>query len=250
MRKLTRRTKTTLFYVLLGVGASAAALLCVLVSSLLLRGEERRLYDRPAYEPFTLESGTAVGAPLSLSTRLALFDAGQTEGAQRYPLPDELTEAEANALIQSMWNTLFMDMMAAAGQSAELQAAVSANTGEARTAATLRDYLTADGSRYSLWTAQAWLDLPSGDAFSLTAYLDSRTGQPMMASAVLYPQDAPLLGLSDMAQRLGFNPDLSAAVTEANGDEVRIILPLDDRFSLVKTITMGGSRFTIRLTSA
>ena len=57
MRKLTRKDKTTLLYVLICVGTAAAAFLCVLVSSLLLKAEERRLYDRPAYEPFTLETG-------------------------------------------------------------------------------------------------------------------------------------------------------------------------------------------------
>ena len=88
MRKLTRKDKTTLLYVLICVGTAAAAFLCVLVSSLLLKAEERRLYDRPAYEPFTLETGTAVGAPLSLSTRIELFNAVGTEGRQRNPRPD------------------------------------------------------------------------------------------------------------------------------------------------------------------
>ena len=247
MRKWTRKDKTTLLYVLLCVGAAAAAFLCVLVSSLLLRAEERRLYDRPAYEPFTLESGTAVGAPLSLSTRVALFNAGETEGPQRYPLPDELTEAEANAAVRSAFGTLFGDMMAAAGENEELQAAVEGSAREVRAASSLRDYLTADGSRYSLWCAQAWMDLNAGDAFSLTMYLDSRTGQPLMASAVLYPQDAPLLGLADMAARLGLGCDLNALTTEQTGDGVRLTAPLEGGFALVKTITADGSRFTIRV---
>ena len=247
MRKLTRKDKTTLLYVLICVGTAAGAFLCVLVSSLLLKGEERRLYDKPGYEPFTLESGIAVGAPLSLSTRVALFNAGETEGPQRYPLPDELTESEANALVCSAWDRLFADMMPAAGQDPELQAAVSASAQEVRTGATLRDYLTADGSRYSLWCAQAWMDLSSGDAFSLTVYLDSRTGQPLMESAVLYPQDAPLLGLGDMAARLGLGYDLDAATTEPDGTGTKLTLPLDSGFALVKTISTDGSRFTIRV---
>ena len=248
MRKLTRKNKTTLLYVLICVGTAAAAFLCVLISSLLLKAEERGLYDKPGYEPFTLESGIAVGAPLSLSTRVALFNAGETEGPQRYPLPDELTEAEANALVRSAFDTLFSDMMAAAGQNAELQAAVDASTGEIRTVSTLRDYLTNDGSRYSLWCAQAWMDLSSGDAFSLTMYLDSRTGQPLMASAVLYPQDAPYLGMQDMAARLGLGYDLSAVTTEPDGGGTRLTLPLDSGFALIKTISADGSRFTIRVT--
>ena len=248
MRKLTRRNKTTLLYVLLCVGTAAAAFLCVLISSLLLKAEERRLYDRPAYEPFTLESGTAVGAPLSLSTRVALFAASGTEGAQRYPLPDELTEAEANAVVRSAFDGLISDMMAAAGQNEELRAAVSA-AGDALALSSLRDYLTDDGSRYSLWCAQAWLDLGSGNAFSLTMYLDSRTGQPLMASAVLYPQDAPLLGLEDMAARLGLGYDMAAVTIEP--DETggqRATLPLSGGFALIKTVSADGSRFTIRLT--
>ena len=36
MRKLTRKDKTTLLYVLICVGTAAGAFLCVLVSSLLL----------------------------------------------------------------------------------------------------------------------------------------------------------------------------------------------------------------------
>ena len=96
MRKMTRKDKTTLLYVCICVGTAAAAFLCVLVSNLLLKAEERRLYDRPAFEPFTLESNTVVGAPLSLATRVELFNASGTEGRQRNPLPDELTEAEAN----------------------------------------------------------------------------------------------------------------------------------------------------------
>ena len=249
MRKLTRKDKTTLLYVLICVGTAAGAFLCVLISSLLLKAEERSLYDKAAFEPFTLESGIAVGAPLSLSTRVALFNAGETEGPQRYPLPDELTEAEANALVRAIWNRLYQDMMAAAGQDAELQAAIEASSQEVHTGATLRDYLTADGSRYSLWCAQAWMDLSERDVFSLTVYLDSRTGQPLMESAVLYPQDAPLLGLQDMVARLGLGYDPNAAVTEPDGSGTKLTLPLDGGFVLVKTITADGSRFTIRVTT-
>ncbi len=248
MRKLTRKDKTTILYVLICAGTAAAAFLCVLFSSLLLKAEERRLYDRPAFEPFSLESGIAVGAPLSLSTRVALFAAGEKEGPQRNPLPDELTETEANALVRSAFHKLFQDMMVAAGQDAELQAAVNASGGEVHAGATLRDYLTADGSRYSLWCAQAWMDLSSGDAFSLTMYLDSRTGQPLMESAVLYPQDAPLLGLEDMAARLGLGCDVDAVVTEPGDDGTKLTLPLNGNFVLVKTISPDNSRFTIRLT--
>lgn len=248
MRKLTRKDKTTLLYVLICVGTAAAAFLCVLVSSLLLKAEERRLYDRPDFETFTLESGTAVGAPLSLATRVELFAAAKTEGAQRYPLPDELTEGEANAVVRTSFEVLLSDMMAAAGQNPELSAAVQ-SSGEIRTLSTLRDYLTDDGSRYSLWCAQAWIDLSSGDAFSLTLYLDSRTGQPLMASAVLYPQDAPTLGLEDMASRLGLAYDLSALVTEMDGTGTKTLtLPLSGGFALLKTVSPDGSRFTIRLT--
>ena len=246
MRKLTRRNKTTILYVLICVGTAAAAFLCVLINNLLLRAEERRLYDRPAYEHFSLESNTAVGAPLSLSTRIDLFNAGETEGPQRNPLPDELTEAEASSIARTAFDRLFQDMMAAAGQDAELHAAVDASSGEIRAGSTLRDYLTGDGSRYSLWCAQAWMDLSSGEAFSLTMYLDSRTGQPMMESAVLYPQDAPLLGLADMAARLGLGCDLNTIQTEPDGTGTKVTLPLDGGFALVKTITSDGSRFTIR----
>lgn len=246
MRKLTRKDKTTLLYVLICVGTAAAAFLCVLVSSLLLKAEERRLYDRPAYEPFTLETGTAVGAPLSLSTRIELFNAVGTEGRQRNPLPDELTESEANAAVLSAWNQLFTDMMTQAGSDPELTAAIGDGSG-VRTSASLRDYLTDDGSRYSLWCGQAWLDLTTGDAFSLTLYLDSRTGQPLMESAVLYPQDAPRLGLNDMALRLGLSCDLSALAIEPDGDGQKVTVPLSGGFALVKTISSDGGRFTIRV---
>ena len=248
MRKLTRKDKTTLLYVLVCVGTAAAAFLCVLVSSLLLKAEERGLYDKPAYEPFTLETGTAVGAPLSLATRIELFNASGTEGAQRYPLPDELTEAEANAAVLSAWNSLFQDMMTQAGSDPELAAAID-SAGQVRTSASLREYQTDDGSRYSLWCAQAWLDLATGDAFSLTVYLDSRTGQPLMESAVLYPQDAPRLGLADMAARLGLACDLSALTIEPDGADQRVTVPLSGGFALTKTISAGGSRFTIRVVS-
>ena len=246
MRKLTRKDKTTLLYVLICVGTAAAAFLCVLVSSLLLKAEERRLYDRPAYEPFTLETGTAVGAPLSLSTRIELFNAVGTEGRQRNPLPDELTESEANAAVLSAWTHLFTDMMTQAGSDPELTAAIGDGSG-VRTSASLRDYLTDDGSRYSLWCGQAWLDLTTGDAFSLTLYLDSRTGQPLMESAVLYPQDAPRLGLNDMALRLGLSCDLSALAIEPDGDGQKVTVPLSGGFALVKTISPDGGRFTIRV---
>ena len=246
MRKLTRKDKTTLLYMLICVGTAAAAFLCVLVSSLLLKAEERRLYDRPAYEPFTLETGTAVGAPLSLSTRIELFNAVGTEGRQRNPLPDELTESEANAAVLSAWNQLFTDMMTQAGSDPELTAAIGDGSG-VRTSASLRDYLTDDGSRYSLWCGQAWLDLTTGDAFSLTLYLDSRTGQPLMESAVLYPQDAPRLGLNDMALRLGLSCDLSALTIEPDGDGQKVTVPLSGGFALVKTISPDGGRFTIRV---
>ena len=247
MRMLTRKNKTTLLYALLCAGTAAAAFLCVLISSLLLKAEENRLYDRPAYEPFTLESGTAVGAPLSLATRIELFNAVGTEGRQRNPLPDELTESEANANLLTAWNQLFADMMTQAGSDPELSAAV-AGSGDVRTSVSLRDYLTDDGSRYSLWCAQAWMDLNSGDTFSLTVYLDSRTGQPLMSSAVLYPQNAPLLGLADMAMRLGLGCDLNAARIEPEDSGQKVTLPLEGGFSLVKTISADGSRFTIRVT--
>ncbi len=246
MRTLTRKDKTTLLYVLICVGTAAAAFLCVLVSSLLLKAEERQLYDRPAYEPFTLESGTAVGAPLSLATRVALFAASGTEGTQRNPLPDELTESEANAAVLSAWNQLLADMMTQAGSDPELAAAIGDGSA-VRTSASLRDYLTDDGSRYSLWCGQAWLDLAGGDAFSLTMYLDSRTGQPLMESAVLYPQDAPRLGLGDMARRLGLSCDLSALTMEPDGDGQKVTVPLSGGFVLIKTISPDGGRFTIRV---
>ena len=247
MRKMTRKDKTTLLYVLVCVGTAATAFLCVFVSSLLLKAEERSLYDAPAYEPFTLDSGTAVGAPLSLSTRIELFNASSTEGRQRNPLPDELTEAEANAAVLSAWNQLYADMMTQAGSDPELLAAVGTHGGDVRTSASLRDYQTDDGSRYSLWCAQAWMDLTTGDAFSLTVYLDSRTGQPLMESAVLYPQDAPRLGLADMAARLGLACDLSALTMEPDGEGLRVIVPLSGGFALTKTISSSGSRFTIRI---
>ena len=246
MRKLTRRNKTTLLYVALCVGTAAAAFLCVLISSLLLKAEERRLYDRPAFEPFTLETGTAVGAPLSLSTRIQLFNAAGTEGRQRNPLPDELTESEATAGLRAAWDQLFADMMTQAGSDPELSAAIGTG-GDVRTSASLRDYLTDDGSRYALWCCQAWLDLTTGDAFSLTVYLDSRTGQPLMESAVLYPQDAPRLGLADMAARLGMTCDLSALTMEPDGDGQKVTVPLSGGFVLVKTISPDGGRFTIRV---
>lgn len=246
MKRMTRRNKTTLLYVLLCVGTAAAAFLCVLISNLLLKAEERRLYDRPGYESFTLESGIAVGAPLSLSTRVELFNAAGTEGRQRNPLPDELTEGEANANLLSAWTQLLEDMMTQAGSDPELSAAIE-SASEVRTSASLRDYLTDDGSRYSLWCGQAWLDLATGDTFSLTVYLDSRTGQPLMESAVLYPQDAPRLGLQDMAARLGLTSDLSAMVMESDGDGQKVTVPLSGGFALVKTISADGGRFTIRI---
>ena len=119
--------------------------------------------------------------------------------------------------------------------------------GDVRTSASLRDYLTDDGSRYALWCGQAWLDLATGDAFSLTVYLDSRTGQPLMESAVLYPQDAPRLGLNDMAARLGLTCDLSALTIEPDGDGQKVTVPLSGGFVLVKTISPDGGRFTIRV---
>ena len=249
MRKLTRKDKTTLLYVLICVGTAAAAFLCVLINSLLLKAEERQLYDRPAFEPFTLESGTAVGAPLSLSTRIELFEASRTEGAQRYPMPDELTEAEASASVLYAWNQLIEDMLDQAGSGPELSAAIDGGS-EVRTSASLRDYLTDDGSRYSLWCGQAWMDLSSGDAFSLTVYLDSRTGQPLMESAVLYPLDDPMLGLESMAARLGLAYDLSASIAELDVGGQKVTLPLEGGFALVKTISVDGSRFTIRITQA
>ena len=81
-------------------------------------------------------------------------------------------------------------------------------------------------------------------------YLDSRTGQPLMESAVLYPQDAPLLGMANMAARLGLGYDLAALTTEADGAGTKLTLPLDGGFALTKTISADGSRFTIRVTFA
>ena len=248
MKKLTRRNKTTLLYVLICMGTAAAAFLCVFISSRLLKAEERRLYDRPDFESFTLESGTAVGAPLSLSTRVSLFAASSTEGIQRYPLPDELTEAEASAVARSAFSTLLSDMLGAADSNAALQAVLEGSSPEILTLSTLRDYPTDDGSRYALWCAQAWVDLSTGDTFSLTMYLDSRTGQPLMSSAVLLPQNGPLLGMEDMAKRLGLGYDLNAASIVPDSSGQTVTLPLEGSFTLVKNISPDGSRFTIRLT--
>ena len=126
-------------------------------------------------------------------------------------------------------------------------AALGSSARNALTLATLWDHLTDDGSRYSLWCAQAWVDLPAGDAFSLTMYLDSRTGQPLMASAVLYPQEAPLLGLEDMAIRLKLGYDMNTVRIESDDAGQKVTLPLEGGFALVKTIGADGSRFTIRL---
>ena len=49
------------------------------------------------------------------------------------------------------------------------------------------------------------------------------------------------------AARLGLGYDLNAATTEPDGAGIKLTLPLDGGFALVKTITADGSRFTVRV---
>ena len=72
MRTMTRRNKTTLLYVLLCVGTAAAAFLCVLISSLLLKTEEDRLYGRP-------------GVPALLDPALYIYRVGRQVASSTPP---------------------------------------------------------------------------------------------------------------------------------------------------------------------
>lgn len=236
MRKLNRSEKTKVFYALLCVGTAAAALLCVLLSSLLLWAEERSLFGRESYVSFSPESGQTLGAPPSLAVRARMFEQTVAQEQQRQPLPDELSESEAMAALASLWNALLREL--------PTDDPLQGNT--PHFSAILRDFSSADGSRYALWCGQIWLDRGKS-SYSFTAYLDSRTGQPMMAAAVLTPQSFPLLGLLPMAEALGLGADAAAAAVEKTEEGIRVTLPLEGGFTLLKSISADTARFTIRL---
>ena len=230
MRKRTRSERTRLLYVLLCVGTGLVGLLAVGISSLLLRSEERSLYGKESYVSFQAQGSTGVGSPLSLAMRASLLEQVDQAGPRRLSLPEELTEAEAKAEALAAWNALM----------SELPDGSTLPGRTPQTAAVLRDFPLGDGARYALWCAQAYAQV-GADVYTLTVYLDSRTGEPLMLTGALDVPDTPLLGFAYMANTLGLGYDQGAVQAADNVTS----LPLEGGFALRKESL--ENEFIIRL---
>lgn len=247
---MKRKTRTRIAYIGVVLGTVAAAFLCVLISRLLLDGEKRSLYNKPSYESMTIDSVSSIGAPLSLKTRLDLYGLCETEGEQRLPLPEELTESSARKIILTLWESTITelsgtDSLLVTGDSlSSLLSGVSVS-------AVLRDFTNEEsGSRMSFWCVQAWFDSVSGETLCLSSLLDSRTGEPFYTAGAFFSavnENTRHSGLVAQAQALGYSLNSAqGAVTEDSGESYTVTLSLGDGLYLLKT-GYPGSQYTIEL---
>lgn len=171
---VSRVTWTRIAYIGLTVGTVAAAFLMVLLNLGIFRLTEKRLYNRQSYTAVNIISAESIGKPLSRSSRVGIYHRCERLGEPRALLPDERTEAEVSAYLSVLYSDC-LDCYASAGTlvGGDRLSELLHNT---RYEITLRDFYNEDtGAKLGLWCAQGFAEVRSGETYSVSVQLDSRT---------------------------------------------------------------------------
>lgn len=241
---MKRSTKKLWVYIGISVGTVALAFLCVLASTLLYEASENALYGQHRYEVANIISSDGLGSPLSLKTRLSLFNLCQVEGDKRLPLPDEVDEKTVTEKALMLWNEALMahsdeqGVMPSGDYASDLM-------GRVKVTATLRDFFNTDTSaKIALWCVQVYCDSGMEDAtYCLSIQFDSRTADPYTMSCALFSNILPSnnrVGFVSFCNALGVSDvDESGASIDWQEEGAYLRLTLPSGLVVQKTCRYG-----------
>ncbi|MDD3400877.1 MAG: hypothetical protein PHT58_04515 [Eubacteriales bacterium] len=229
---MKRSTKKRWVYFGIGTGTVALSFFCVLASSLLFRAGENSLYNRQNYEVVNIISSEGLGEPLSIETRLELFEQCQVEGDKREPLPKEINEDAAVDKALILWNEALLTHADGNGVMPSGDY-VSDLIDRASVTVTLRDFYNQDSSaKLALWCVQVYCTSGTEDeTYCLSTQLDSRTGEPYTLNCALFSNVLPdnnRKGIESFCNALGVTDvDVSGATIDwqEEGAIIRLTLP-------------------------
>lgn len=248
MKEKTSSRRERVIHVYAGIGLSTvlAALLCVGINWVVLAARRNSFFNNPGYRPLVIEEEGELGAPLSLATRLDLFEQCEIEGPERLPLPEELSKKDVLLVARELWEQYLTEMVV--GDDGD---ALNRIVSDSRATAVLRDfYNESTGARLSLWCTQIWYEAKLVTR-CLSVQLDSRTGEPLYLSAAFYNDgDGEItLGMDAFARALGYEltEEMVEGVTVTPTDTGYVaLLPLGDGLMLEKTCEQGV-QYTLRV---
>lgn len=237
-----RASRTRIVYVALTVGTVAVAFLFVLLNRLIFGLIESGLYDDTEYEAVSIISANSIGAPLSRTTRVELFEQCEREGAERAVMPGEVGQSEILDRLKALWNeTLAVHVTGDKLVSGE---SLSGVLRKSHYTATLRDFYHEEtGTKLALWCAQAYYTADNGNVYCLSVQYDSRTGDVFSETCALFnnlrPEDVrdvicPFLVQNGYAESLADDMELISTERGYAGS-----LRLSDGLAIVLTFTVG-----------
>lgn len=183
--RFSRTAKTRIVYIGLVVGTVAIAYLLVLLNFAVFRLTEKRLFSNEKYIATSIISAESIGAPLSRSTRAALYARCQSEGESRNILPDEHTEDEVRARLESFY-TDCLSIHSKAGMLSDSDR-LSDLSDATRYRVTLRDYYDMQtGAKLGIYSAQAYVESSSGVTYCVSMEFDSRTLDPYSVTVAFF----------------------------------------------------------------
>lgn len=248
---MKRRTRTLWVYLSVGIGTVVLAFLCVLLSGVMYMAGENALYNKPKYEVVNIISSERLGEPLSLVTRLNLYDQCQIEGEGRLPLPEEASEDEVTQIALNLWNEALMEHADQNGvmPSGDL---VSDLMGRARTTAVLRDFYNENtNSKLALWCVQVYCNSGKEDeTYCVSIQFDSCTAEPYSLNCALFSNVLPENnrgGIESFCTALGIpEVDVSGATIDWQQNGAILRLTLSSGIVVQKDCNYG-SQYTITL---
>lgn len=242
----SRRERVIHVYAGIGLSTVLAALLCVGINWITLSARKNSFFNNPGYRPLVIEEQEELGSPLSLATRLNLFAQCEIEGAERLPLPEELSKKEVLLAARELWEQYLAEMVVGNDEEA-LNRIVSGS----RASAVLRDfYNESTGARLSLWCTQVWYETGNMTR-CLSLQLDSRTGEPLYLSAAFYSDGEGefAVGMVPYARALGYEltEEMLGQVQVTHTDTgYTATLPLGDGLVLEK-VNETNTQYALRV---
>ncbi|MBR0424559.1 MAG: hypothetical protein IJK01_00345 [Clostridia bacterium] len=197
-KKVLRRTKdfvandrtlhTRFVYTALSIGTVLLAYVLVLANIGIFSLMEKSLYDRETYEAVNIVSAGGITDPLSRSVRVELYQSCTMQGADRAPLPEERTRADAIAQIQSLWEqTLAIAFKSRPNETLNNGDSMDRVLRGSHYTATLHDFYNEQTSaKIAIWGAQAYYTASNGTVYCLSAELDSRTNDIYSMTVALF----------------------------------------------------------------
>lgn len=183
--RFSRTAKTRIVYIALAVGTVGIAYLLVLLNFGIFRLSEQRLFGNEKYIATNIISAESIGAPLSRSTRAALYARCQSEGESRNVLPDEHTEDEVRVLLESFYTDCLTIHSRAGALSGSDR--LSDLSDASRYRVILRDYYDMQtGAKLGIYSAQAYAESSSGVTYCVSMEFDSRTLDPYSVTVALF----------------------------------------------------------------